>query len=258
MKQHALRIGAYVLLPLLMLSAWWLATVNGGSLYFPPPATVLEHFQENWLFGLVGTHVVPSLMRMISGLVVGVFLGIVMGLIVGRINILHRATKPWFALLRSMPGPTIVVMFLVLFGTGSLGKVYMIAFVSLFPVLMNTIDGVRATEPVLLDVARSYRLSYAEQIFKVVLPAAMPQIAVGIRTSVSLAFIVMIVSEYFGGTNGIGYFTRDSASAFAIPDMWSGMLLLGILGIAINILVAASQRRALRWYVGAKKTASKS
>ncbi|MFC4055112.1 ABC transporter permease [Actinomadura syzygii] len=249
------RTATYAALPLAVLAAWWYLTRGGESLYFPPPGQVFTRFRENWLFALVPEHVMPSLVRMFSGLLLSVVVGVALGVALGMSDLAHRATKPWLTLLRSTPGPVVVVTFLVLFGTGSVGKVLMIAFVSVFPVLLNTVDGVRAAEPVLLDVAASYRLSRRERVTRIVLPGALPQISVGVRTSVALAFIVMIVSEYFGGSDGVGYFTRDSASGFAIPDMWSGMLLLGLLGIAVNVLVAVAQRRALRWYAGARAAA---
>lgn len=257
-KRALSRVALWATLPVTVLAFWWYATRSGDNLFFPPPAVVFEAFQHNWLFDLIGVHVVPSLARMFAGLVAGVVLGVAFGVALGVSDVAYRATKPWLALLRSLPGPTIIVMFLALFGDGFLTQVLMIAFVSLFPVLLNTIDGVRGTEPVLLDVARSYRFTWWQRIYRVIVPSAMPQISVGVLTSSAIAFIVMIVSEYFGGTDGIGYFTRDAATGFDMPDLWSGMVLLGLLGVGLNALVSLIQRPLLRWYVASRAQANRS
>ena len=246
------RAATAVALPLLLLALWYWATRGDPSLYFPPPGDVAVAFRENWLFAEVGTHVVPSLTRLVLGFALAVTVGVAVGVPIGLSPLARRGVSPYLAFLRSMPGSALVLIFLAIFGAGTTGKVLTIAFVAVFPTLLNTIDGVRSLEPTLRDVSTSYRLTRAQHIRSVVLPAALPQIFVGIRTSMALAFIVMVVAEYQAGTNGIGYFTRDQSAAYRFDDMWSGMVLLGILGLIFNGAVTLAQRHFLRWYAGSR------
>lgn len=241
-----------VALPVGVLIGWWWQTRGATSIYFPPPADVARAFADNWLFAEFGTHVVPSLTRLLAGFALAIILGIALGVPIGLSSLIRRGVMPYLALMRSMPGSALVLVFLALFGAGTNGKILTIAYVAVFPTLLNTIDGVRSLEPTLRDVSTSYRLTQRQHIFSVVLPAALPQIFVGIRTSMSLAFIVMVVAEYQAGSNGIGYFTRDRSAAYLFADMWSGMVLLGALGLCLNAAVLLAQRRMLRWYDGVR------
>lgn len=134
-------------------------------------------------------------------------------------------------------------------------KVALIAFVCVWPVLLNTLDGVRGVEPTLRDTARVYGIPPRDRIRHVLLPAASPQIFAGMRTSLSLALILMVISEMVASTNGIGYFVLQSQRTFAIPEMWSGIVLLGLLGYALNAVFVAIERRVLRWHRGARESA---
>ncbi len=134
-------------------------------------------------------------------------------------------------------------------------KVFIIAFVCLWPVLLNTIDGVAGVDPTLRETARVYGIRARDRLLKLTLPSAAPQIFAGMRTSVSLALILMVISEMVASTNGIGYFVLESQRQFDITDMWSGILLLGILGYVLNAIFTLVERRVLRWHRGARASA---
>jgi ABC-type nitrate/sulfonate/bicarbonate transport system permease component len=138
---------------------------------------------------------------------------------------------------------------------GNSMKVFIIAFVCVWPILLNTIDGVRGIDPTLADTTRVYGVPSGDRVWRVMLPAASPQIFAGMRTSLSLALILMVISEMVASTNGIGYFVLQSQRTFAIPEMWSGILLLGILGYVLNGIFALIERRVLRWHRGARASA---
>jgi ABC-type nitrate/sulfonate/bicarbonate transport system permease component len=120
----------------------------------------------------------------------------------------------------------------------------------IWPILLNTIDGVRGVDPTMLEMSRSYGLTRARQWSRVLLPAALPQIFSGLRAALSIALILMVISEMIASTNGIGYFVLDAQRTFAIPEMWSGIILLGVLGYALNALLMLVERRILRWHRG--------
>ena len=128
--------------------------------------------------------------------------------------------------LRAVPPPSLIRFGIVVLGTGTAMKVFLIAFVCVWPVLLNTLDGVRGVDPTLRDTARVYGIPLRDRVRYVLLPAAGPQIFAGMRTSLSLALILMVISEMVASTNGIGYFVLQSQRTFAIPEMWSGIILL--------------------------------
>lgn len=151
-----------------------------------------------------------------------------------------------------MPSPALIPIFILLFGVGSGMKVVVIATVCLWPILLNTMDGVGAVDRTLLATSRAYGVDGLERLRFVILPAASPQIFAGMRTSLSLALILMVVSEMVASTNGIGYFVLQSQRTFAIPEMWAGIILIGVLGYALNAAFVAVETRVLRWHRGAR------
>ena len=165
------------------------------------------------------------------------------GIALGLSPVLRRATAPIVEFLRAMPAPALLPFALLVLGVGNDSKIFVIAFVCLWPILLNAVDGVSGVDPTLVDTGRVYRISASDRLRHVVLPAAAPQIFAGMRTSLSLALILMVISEMVASSNGIGYFVLQSQRSFAIPEMWSGIILLGVLGYAFN---ASSGDRAPR------------
>lgn len=142
----------------------------------------------------------------------------------------------------------LVPVAILLLGIGDSAKISLIAFCCVFPILLNTIDGVRNVVPELQDVGRAFRLTRRQRITAIQLPAALPQIFAGMRTALGLAFILGIVTEMTGSTDGVGFVTLEAQQTFEIPQMWSGMILLGVLGSLLNALLLFAERRALRWH----------
>jgi ABC-type nitrate/sulfonate/bicarbonate transport system permease component len=139
-------------------------------------------------------------------------------------------------------------VFIVLFGLGVKMKVVLIATGAVWPVLLNTIDGVRSVEPLLLDMARAFRLGRWRRLRRIVLPSAGPQIFAGARTALAIAVIVMVVSEGVGGSGGIGYFLLNAQRNFQLTSMWGTIIALGILGYLLNVLFRIVEAVALRWH----------
>ena len=167
----------------------------------------------------------------------------------------RRAAAPIVEFLRAIPPPALLPFAILVVGVGASMKVFIIAFVCVWPILLNTIDGVTSVDPTLRDTTRVYGIPDRDRIWRVMLPAASPQIFAGLRTAVSLALILMVISEMVASTNGIGYFVLQSQRTFAIPEMWSGILLLGILGYVLNGGFVLLERRLLRWHRGARASA---
>lgn len=234
--------------PVCALVAWWYASLNSSSPFAPALKAILQSFRELWLFARFGSDIVPSLVRMFVGYALAVVLGTALGVLLGRLPSVHRALDPTLQFCRALPATALVPVSIVLLGIGDGPKIVLIAFVTIFPVLLNTIDGVRAVDPELEHMARSYRLTRVQRVLHVQLPTAAPNIFAGIRIALSVAFVMMVVTELVAATSGIGYVTLQAQQTFQVSQMWAGMLLLGILGVLFNGAFVLIERRLLRWY----------
>jgi ABC-type nitrate/sulfonate/bicarbonate transport system permease component len=248
------RLGAVleVIVPIALLVLWGVWSANTDTFYYPPLTEILETFNETWVFERFGSDVVPSLLRLAAGYAVAVVAAIAVGIPLGLNATARAAASPIVEFLRAIPPPALLPLAIVVVGVGNTMKVLIIAFVCLWPILLNTIDGIRGIDPTLNETTRVYGVRGLARLRLVTLPAAAPQIFAGMRTSLSLAVIMMVISEMVASTNGIGFFVLQSQRSFAIPEMWSGIVLLGIVGYALNLLFIAVERRVLAWHRGAR------
>jgi len=250
-RSSALKLGAEIAVPILILVGWQLWTDSADSKFFPTPTTILAQFQDLWLFSQFDTHVVPSLVRILLGFAIAVVLGVGFGVPLGLWGWSRRFAMPHIEYWRAMPPPALLPISIVLLHSiGNLQKVSFIAFFCLFPIMLNTIDGVRSIDPTLVETARSYGIPARDWVRRIVLPAALPQISAGMRLSLSLAVIIMVVSEYFSSTSGVGYVLLISKNTFQLGPMWAAILLIGVLGYLLNLAYVLAERRFLAWHRG--------
>jgi ABC-type nitrate/sulfonate/bicarbonate transport system permease component len=248
---RATKVLAEIAVPVLILLAWQLWTATADDPKFPKPTTILVEFRKLWLFAQFGTHVVPSLERIGLGFAIAVVAGVAIGVPLGLSRWARICAMPHIEYWRAVPPPALLPISVVLLHSiGNVQKVSFIAFFCLFPVLLNTIDGVRGIEPTLIETARSYGVQWHERIRRIVLPAALPQIVAGMRNSLSLAVIMMVLSEYFSSTSGVGYVLLISKNTFQLVPMWAAILLIGVLGYVLNLLFILAERRVLAWHRG--------
>jgi ABC-type nitrate/sulfonate/bicarbonate transport system permease component len=238
----AVKVAAEIVVPVALLVGWQAWTVHAQSQYFPRLSTILVEFRELWLFSQFGTHVVPSLERIVLGFGIAVVVGIALGIPLG----LSR----WGRLAAIPPPALLPISVVLLHSIGNVQKVSFIAFFCVFPILLNTIDGVRGIDPTLADTARSYGIRGFARIRRIVLPAAMPQIAAGMRVSLALAVIIMVVAEYFSSTSGVGYVLLISKNTFQMGPMWAAIVLIGVLGYLLSLLFSLAERYFLAWHRG--------
>ena len=244
-----------IAVPIALLVVWAVWSASADTFYFPPLTEILTTFADTWVFERVGSDVLPSLGRLALGYAIAVVVAVAVGVPLGLSRTLRRATSPLVEFLRAIPPPALLPFAIVVLGVGNAGKVFLIAFVCVWPVLLNTIDGITGIDPTLNDTARVYGVSGRQRLLQIVLPAASPQIFAGMRTSLSLALILMVISEMVASTNGIGFFVLQAQRSFAIPEMWSGILLLGLLGYLLNVAFMLVERRVLAWHRGARASA---
>jgi ABC-type nitrate/sulfonate/bicarbonate transport system permease component len=247
----AAKVAAEIAVPVALLVGWQAWTVHAQSQYFPRLSTILVEFRELWLFSEFGTHVVPSLERIVLGFGIAVVVGIALGVPLGLSRWGRLAAMPHIEFWRAIPPPALLPISVVLLHSiGNVQKVAFIAFFCVFPILLNTIDGVRGIDPTLVDTARSYGIKGFARIRRIVLPAAMPQIAAGMRVSLALAVIIMVVAEYFSSTSGVGYVLLISKNTFQMGPMWAAIVLIGLLGYLLSLLFALAERHFLAWHRG--------
>ncbi len=251
------RTAAEIAVPIAIVVGWQLWAASAHSVKFPRPTTIAVEFRKLWLFADFDKHVVPSLERIGLGFSIAVVLGVALGVPLGLFPWARRAAMPHIEVWRAMPPPALLPISIVLLHSiGNTQKVAFIAFFCLFPVLLNTIDGVRGVDRTLLETARSYGISGFARIRHVVLPAASPQIFAGMRTSMALAVITMVLSEYFSSTNGVGYVLLISKNTFQLGPMWAAIVLIGLLGYLANAAFVLVERRVLAWHRGWRATAA--
>ncbi|MGI8680691.1 MAG: ABC transporter permease [Mycobacteriales bacterium] len=246
------RVADWVLalvLPIVVLVVYDLWARGADDFFFPPLAEIGSTFAEDWLFTRVATDLLPSLGRMLTGYGLAVLIGVALGTLLGLSRTLSTALDPVLQFLRALPPPALIPVSLLVFGAGDSAKIFLIVLGAVWPVLLNTVDGVRSVDQTALDMARSYRIPARARLTRLVLPSALPRIFAGARTALAIAIILMVVSELIGADNGVGYYVQLAQRGFNIPEMWAGTVLLGLLGFGFNAVFVTVEKRVLHWHL---------
>jgi sulfonate transport system permease protein len=233
-----------------LIALWWLLSRHSTSPYYPPLSQIVSELRKVWFFHGIVHDVAPSVGHLVIGYALAAVGGIALGALFWRVRVARESLSPIVYFLYVLPAPILLPAFIVLLGIGPSMKIAIIAFASIWPVLFNTVDGMESVDAVKLDAARSLGLSRGQTMRSIVLPGASPQIAAGLRNSLQVAILLMIVSEMVAATSGIGYFILNAQQSFESVDMWSGILVLGILGSLLNLAFVGIERVALSWYYG--------
>ncbi|AQZ66074.1 Alkanesulfonates transport system permease protein [[Actinomadura] parvosata subsp. kistnae] len=249
----------------IVLVVWELVTRAIGDTDFPPPTTIVTRMYELWFSGPVSrvfltddaiANILPSLGRMFGGWILAAVIGIAVGMLLGRSRAATDYVDPLIEFGRALPPPLLIPVFLVVTaGLSSeavsgvlITQLSTIVFGVIWPVLLNSIDGVRAVDRTYTETARVFNLTKAQYVRVVLLPAASPKIFAGLRLSLSLALIMMVISELLGGSDGVGYQLLQAQRSFDGAGVWAAIALLGILGYVVNSLFVLAERRVLVWH----------
>ena len=253
----AVRAVASLWLFAVAVAAWWVWSAHSGSLFFPPLQTIPRRLYDLWIAGNAKNQLVPSLEHFAFGYAIAAVAGIGIGALLWTLRWVRDATSPFVYFLYVLPTPVLIPAIMTIFGLGFTMKVVIIAFAAVWPTLLNTVDGMKGVDPIKLDSARVLGLSGPRTARSVVLPAAMPQIVAGLRSSLQVSIILMVVSEMVASTGGIGFFILNAQQAFSIVDMWTGIIVLAVIGIALNLIFVLVENRVLHWHYGARATEAK-
>jgi ABC-type nitrate/sulfonate/bicarbonate transport system permease component len=244
-----------LLVPAMIVGLWWLLSAGSKSLYFPPLSSIVTSLRHVWLFSHFQSDAVPSLEHLAAGLGIASAVGVGAGVMLGLSPVVSDVLAPVLEFLRAIPGVALLPAAVLLLGIGPKMQISVIAYGTLWPILLSTAEGVRSLDPVVTDVTRSYRIRPSDRLLRVTLPAASPQIVAGMRTALSIGIALIVFSEMVGSSGGIGYQILAAQRSFAISDMWAGMILLGILGYLLNIAFRGFEHIVLRWHRGLRQTA---
>jgi len=238
-------------LPLvLVLAAWQLASSLGilPKSVLPSLFAVAKSLGEMITSGEIFGHTAASLARAGTGFLVAVIGGIALGLTMARIRAVERAVEPVLLLIYPVPKPALIPLFMIWLGIGDFSKIAVIALACLLPVVVAAFNGAKGVDPMLLWSARARGTSEARLLWRVVLPAALPQIAAGVRTAIAIAIIVLVSSEFISAEKGLGYLIFSYGGVGADDAMLAVVIWLALLGYLLDRFYLAGLRRLMSWH----------
>jgi ABC-type nitrate/sulfonate/bicarbonate transport system permease component len=236
-----------------LLAVWGLAAglVVGlrlfNPIFLPGPWVVVGALVELGLKGQLLIHVMTTLERVAVGFAAGAVLAVGLGVCAGAVRPVRNLLEPVVELVRPVPPLAVLPLFIVWIGIGEASKIGFITYATFFPMFLTTVHAVGRIDPVLLRAARSLGARRLVLFRRVVLPAALPDILTGLRLGVALSFFVIVISEFIGAEQGLGYLINDGRNFFLVAQMLGAAAVLGLLGWAGNGLVRLAERRLLRW-----------
>lgn len=218
-----------------------------GSRFFPPPSRIAVALVEQLADGRLASALLETVLSVAGGLAAASVVGVLVGLLLGSSDRLYAVLRWVIEFLRPLPSVSLVPFAILLLGVGPTTTIAAAAYAALWPVLFNTYYGVRDVNPVAIDSARTFGLTRAEVLRRVVLPLALPGILTGIRVASAIALVLVITVELLTAAGGVGYFISFMQSAIRVPEMYAGVLVVGVLGYLIALGVQALERRLLFW-----------
>jgi len=234
---------------LALIGLWQLGADAGliSPVFFPGPdrsfGTLWEQLHEPDFWHAFA----ETLRRMALGFVSAALIGIAAGALIGLSRNLREYVEPTLELIRPLPASAVIPVFVLLIGLNERMIISVIAFASLWPVLLGTVHGFKTVEPRLIEVSRLLHLSPLALILKIALPSAMPDIFAGLRLALTISLILAVVTEMLSGMPGLGHNIIMAARSFRSADLYAGIIVLGAIGYLTNIALERLERHVLRW-----------
>ena len=245
------------LVPILLLAGWQSAAQMGwlSSRILPEPLAVARAFGSLAASGELWTHVRTSLGRAIYSFVIGGGLGLLLGLLTGSFRSAETLLDTTLQMVRNIPALALIPLVILWFGIEETAKIFLVAVGVFFPVYLNTFHGIRSVDRGLIEMARSYGLSGWPLYRDVILPGALPSILVGVRFSLGLVWVLLIVAETISAQSGIGYMTMNAREFLQTDVVLVGILLYALLGKLADVASRTLERHWLRWHPEYRKEA---
>lgn len=236
-------------LPVILVAVWWFASADSTSFAFPPLSDIVAAMQEQWFFALFWSDFIPSVLVVLEALALSIIIGVGAGVLIGSVDIVERAFRPVLDFIRGIPKVLLISPALVIIGVGPGLALFVLTFGAIWPILLGTIDGIRGIPTQLHDLRRTYRLGRGTWLFRVALPSAAPSMFAGIRTSLSIAVVLLVPAQAVGATAGLGFQLKLSNDSFQFAEVWGTAIMFAVLGYALNvIMLGLVERRVLSWF----------
>ena len=235
-------VGGFLLLWEIVPRAHWVEPA-----FLPPFSEVMRTGWRLLANGQLAQHAAASLSRSLIGFALAIAYAIPLGLLIGWNRRLAVVVNPFLEMLRNTAALALLPVFILLLGIGEASKIAIVLYSCSFPILLNTVSGVRGADPLLIKCARTMGLSQFQLFYKVILPSAVPTIFVGIRLAGAYSLVVLVAAEMIGAKAGLGYLIIYSQYNFQIPEMYVGIITIMLLGVSFNQLLWAVERRLTRW-----------
>jgi len=234
----------------IVLVIWQAASASGALPHWLMPSflEVAASLADLVASGEIVPHTLASLARAGTGFLIAVIVGITLGVLMARVRLVQLAVEPILMLIYPVPKPALIPLFMVWLGIGNFSKIAVIALACLVPIVVATFNGARSVDPILLWSARARGTSERRLLWRVVLPAALPQIAAGVRTAIAISIIVLVSSEFISSEAGLGYLIFSYGGVGAEEAMLAVVLYLAVLGYVLDRLYVAGLRRAMAWH----------
>ncbi len=248
-KKPALGKASGIVLILLLMAGWEAVARTGliASVSFPPISAIFVEWGKLAVSGVLFEQLGASLYRMFIAYVIAAVLGVAIGLLMGYFKSIDNLLEPLVELLRPIPTPAYIPLAILLLGLGIEMKVFLIAAATFFPVLLNTHSGVRQVDQVQIDTGRTFGLGPFDLVRKIILPSAIPHIFTGLRISLGIGLIMVVISEMVAANSGIGYFILQAQRTFEVSQMYAGIFTLGVVGYVLNALFIRIEKRIVHW-----------
>ena len=218
--------------------------------YIPRISLILQALLSVISSGELLLHYKVSLFRMFTGYGLSAVLGISCGLIIGYSRVVFNLTEPVIEFCRPTPVSAIIPVVILLLGIGNEMKIFIVAWASFWPILVNTIDGVRGVDRTLIETARIFGATSWELFRGVIIQAASPHIVTGMRVSIAISLIVTVIAEMLAGNSGIGFFVLDAERTFRIPEMYAGVFSMAVVGYSVNRVFVLAESHIMAWHKG--------
>jgi NitT/TauT family transport system permease protein len=248
-RERVRAIGRPLTTLVVVLCAWEILarTVLTNRLFFAPPSEVALAAARLWQSGELQRHIWVSFSELIYGVLLAIVAGTAIGIVIGISQRVRDYSEIYITALYATPLVAVTPLLILWLGIGIASKIAVVFLTAVFPILINTVSGVRATEALLIEVAQSFCASRRQVIAKVMLPSALPFILTGIRLGIGRGIVGVVVGELFGSQAGLGFLIYTSGQTFDVPTLFVGIVTLAVAGVGLTFAAELVERHALRW-----------
>lgn len=254
-RRRLVRFGQALVLPIICLLLWHVATAGRPGSLIPPPLDVwlelrdlaIGGINDDAYSGTLMTHLLASVSRVFGGFGLALIVALPLGMLIGRIDLVRRFVEPMLQILRPVPVTAWLPLAMIIFGLGPRSAFFLVFLGAFYPILLNTVFGVRSVDPRLFEAAAMLGCQGTAQFFRVVLPAALPSIFTGLRLGLGFSWVVIVVGEMTGVPTGLGAIIMEARQLSRTEIVICGMLVIGVFGFLSDQLITLLGRRLLAW-----------